>query len=345
MAFNPKVSIIIPVYNGSNYLRKAIESAENQTYRNIEILVINDGSVDDGKTEELALSYGDRIRYFNKENGGVATALNLGIQKSQGEYISWLSHDDEYLPNKVESQVRYLEALLDKNTSGKNVVLYSDFQYIDSDSKLISMRKIRDVKPSNFILALIKSDFLNGCTTFIPKTCFTEVGLFNESLRTTQDYEMWFRLARKYDFEHVPEVIVGSRVHGTQHSRSVDLHTRECNELYEWVLGNITLDEIFGKNRSSDFASYLSLASYLRGPHRHIASKFARRLAWQHFRGSNPFVNLIDYAKFLLTMSALSLLTVIKKLVRMILEMFSRLFRTDDLLVDRVRRRIYSKNA
>ena len=75
----PLVSIIIPVYNGSDYLKEAIESALAQTYSNIEILVVNDGSCDDGKTEEIALSYKDRIRYITKPNGGVSSALNLGI--------------------------------------------------------------------------------------------------------------------------------------------------------------------------------------------------------------------------------------------------------------------------
>ena len=97
-------------------MREAIDSAIAQTYQNIEIIVVNDGSNDNGKTREIALSYGDKIRYFEKENGGVSTALNLGIKEMKGEYFSWLSHDDVYYPNKVERQVRELEALDDKKT-------------------------------------------------------------------------------------------------------------------------------------------------------------------------------------------------------------------------------------
>ncbi len=90
----PKVSIIIPVYNGEKYVSLAIESALRQTYSNLEIIVVNDGSTD--KTDKICRSYGNKIRYIKKENGGVSTALNVGIDNMTGEYFSWLSHDDLY---------------------------------------------------------------------------------------------------------------------------------------------------------------------------------------------------------------------------------------------------------
>lgn len=107
---NPKVSIVIPVYNGANYLKEAIDSALAQDYGNYEVIVVNDGSNDSGETEKIALSYGDKIRYLKKENGGVATALNFAIEKAEGEYVSWLSHDDAYFSNKLSSQIAALNA-------------------------------------------------------------------------------------------------------------------------------------------------------------------------------------------------------------------------------------------
>ena len=104
----PKVSIVIPVYNGSNYLANAIDCALSQTYQNTEIIVVNDGSTDGGATEQVAMSYGDRIRYFSKPNGGVSSALNYGIANMTGEYFSWLSHDDAYSPDKVKCSVDLL---------------------------------------------------------------------------------------------------------------------------------------------------------------------------------------------------------------------------------------------
>ena len=124
--FKPKITIAIPVYNGSNFMKVAIDSAIAQTYDNKEILVINDGSTDNGETEKIALSYGNKIRYIKKENGGVATALNLAIKEMKGEYLSWLSHDDMYKPFKLEKQVEVLNKLQDKNT-----IIFSNVELID----------------------------------------------------------------------------------------------------------------------------------------------------------------------------------------------------------------------
>ena len=105
-----KVSIIIPVYNGKDYVEEAIDSALNQTYDNKEIIVVNDGSKDN--TEEICLRYKDKIKYYSKENGGVSTALNLAISKATGEYISWLSHDDLYYSNKIEEEIKFADDII-----------------------------------------------------------------------------------------------------------------------------------------------------------------------------------------------------------------------------------------
>src|ERR1700722_19485155 len=123
----PLVSIIIPVFNGTDYLNQAIGSALAQTYQNIEVIVVNDGSTDQGATEKIALSYGNKIFYHEKENGGVATALNFGIAKMKGEYFSWLSHDDLYTPDKIENQILEMLQCDDKT------ILYSDYRVFVKD--------------------------------------------------------------------------------------------------------------------------------------------------------------------------------------------------------------------
>ncbi len=228
----PLVSIIVPVYNGSNYLREAIDSALAQTYTNTEILVVNDGSTDGGKTEAIALSYGDRIRYFRKENGGVATALNTGIREMRGEYFSWLSHDDAYLPDKILSQVEYL-----KKTGNKAVVTYTDFAYINETSEETGTFRADAKMAANRFLAILSTS-IHGCSLLVPKACFEKAGLFSEKLRTTQDNEMWLRIAKAgFDFVRLPRVLVKSRRHSEQGQLKLrDVNVRETEEFYLWAV-------------------------------------------------------------------------------------------------------------
>lgn len=208
----PLVSIVIPVYNGSDYMSEAIDSALAQTYSNIEILVINDGSNDDGATRKIALSYGDKIRYFEKQNGGVATALNLGIREMKGEFFSWLSHDDVYKSNKIQVQVDYLE-------SNKSLgACYSDYDVIDETSKKLRTVKVQWYEGKKALLELFGNGYINGCSLLIKKSVFDKVGLFNESLRYSQDIEMWMRILNITAIGKVDEILSFERIHKNQGS-------------------------------------------------------------------------------------------------------------------------------
>jgi len=248
--FNPLVSIVIPVYNGSNYLREAIDSALNQKYRNIEVLVINDGSNDNGATSALALSYGNKIRYFEKENGGVASALNLGIKEMRGEYFSWLSHDDVYNSNKIRTQIEYL-----RGVDYRKIVLYSDYCCIDEKSELISCIDLNLTDAKNFYYNLIMEG-IHGCTLLIPKECFVKKGMFNEKLKTTQDYDLWFRFGEEYEFKHIPSHLVQYRLHSEQDSIKKDRYCLdERNNLFINAMNSINnkmehLDWFFNFSKS-----------------------------------------------------------------------------------------------
>src|SRR5262245_28831390 len=144
MAPLPKVSIVIPVYNGADYLAHAIDSALAQTYPAIEVVVVNDGSSDGGATEAVARVYGDRIRYFAKPNGHVASALNFGIREMRGAFFSWLSHDDLYFPEKVEAQMALLEG------ADERTIVYSDFEVLEVRSGVRTPVRLPHVEPKHF---------------------------------------------------------------------------------------------------------------------------------------------------------------------------------------------------
>jgi glycosyltransferase involved in cell wall biosynthesis len=257
--FNPLVSIIIPVYNGSNYMREAIDSALAQTYENIEVIVVNDGSTDN--TDEIARSYGDKIRYFKKKNGGVATALNLAIEKSKGEYISWLSHDDVYYINKVEEQILCLKKIDDKNT-----ILYSDWDLIDAEGIMINSidhRKSHTIDKLNISLYPVFRGLIHGCTLLLPKSLFLEVGNFDVELKTTQDYDMWFKILRRTFIRHIGKRLIKSRVHDQQGSVVDPNHLREANVLWVNMMENINENEIFTFEKST-YSFYRNIAIHLK---------------------------------------------------------------------------------
>lgn len=205
----PKVSIIIPVYNGSNYLAQAIDSALNQTYENIEIIVVNDGSNDRGATERIAKSYGKKVKYYAKDNGGVASALNLGIKKMTGEYFSWLSHDDLYYQDKIEKQIIFLEKL-----NYKKVFLYSNYSIL-KDGQVIPVVHDHEMLTRKKKYSLLRG-CVNGITILVPKVIFDEMGGFDTKLKCTQDYDYWRRIEAKYDFVHMEDVLSITRLHSQQ---------------------------------------------------------------------------------------------------------------------------------
>lgn len=228
----PSVSIVIPVYNGANFLAEAVESALAQDYPDFEVVVVNDGSTDDGATDRIARAFLPRIRYFPQQNGGVASALNRGIAEARGQYVSWLSHDDLLLPGKLGRQVAFLA-----RGGAPRTVAFADFDVEDVDSG----RRWRDRLPRSLrvgdaraTLALLFLGRLHGCTLMLPRSAFDEVGPFDVTLRTTQDYDLWFRmLAAGYRFAWLPGAAIRTRWHAEQGTKTMnDLHQRESAALY-----------------------------------------------------------------------------------------------------------------
>ncbi|WP_051015674.1 glycosyltransferase family 2 protein [Desulfitobacterium dichloroeliminans] len=258
----PKVSVIIPVYNGSKYMREAIDSALGQTYPSIEVIVVNDGSKDGGATNQIALSYGNRIRYLVKENGGVSTALNLAIEKMNGEYFSWLSHDDVYYPQKIEVQLKYL---LEQQL--KDTIIYGGYELINKLSQTVSQVKpdsLYTKEQLNIPLLSVFRGLINGCTLLIPKSHFEKVGLFDENLPLTQDYDLWFKMFRQAQVHFLPGSYVRTRIHDEQQThRKEELTLKECNGLWTSLINKITIKEMCEID-GSPYTFYQNTAEFLR---------------------------------------------------------------------------------
>ena len=266
--YTPLISIVIPAYNASNYLAEAIDSALAQTYPNVEIIVVNDGSKDDGATERIALSYGDKIRYFSKENGGSSSALNMGIANMTGEWFSWLSHDDLYLPEKLEKQVAYMNTLgIEDLSELSHHVFFSSWEFIDGSGQIIGKytrakqmaEKIREIPHNGYLIAEPTEYVFHGCSCLIHRDVFLDVGCLDEKLRLLNDVDLWYRIySSNYKVHFIPEVLVQGRIHGAQVSRSIGFshHNPEqdvyWNRCLDWLLENYPDDEklffLFARN-------------------------------------------------------------------------------------------------
>ena len=235
MKYQPKVSIVIPAYNASNYLSEAIESALNQTYKNFEIIVVNDGSNDNGATRAVAEKYGNRIRYYEKNNGGSSSALNYGIKNMTGEWFSWLSHDDVYYPSKLEEEIKLLNSLSvdfsDKEAVGKNII-FGAADIIDGSGRVIkrisknqlknTSEKINNPESGLRLIADPTQDGFHGCSCLIHRIAFENHGMFDEDLRLLNDMDLWFRFyANGYRIHYIAKALVQGRVHASQVSRKI----------------------------------------------------------------------------------------------------------------------------
>jgi hypothetical protein len=233
----PRVSVIIPVYNGTNYLAEAIDSVLAQDYTSYELIVVDDGSTDG--TWPLIQSYGSRVRGIRQENGGTSTALNRGIEEARGEYIAWLSHDDLFLPHKLERQMALLES--SPEFSG----CYSDYSIINSESVELRVMKMPYYPPGQMVRHLLQWMFINGCTVVVRRACFEAEGLFDHRLRYAHDSDMWFRILRHFAFAHIPEALVKYRIHSAQSSQRLWSMRADAHESWRRCLEDYPLTDIF----------------------------------------------------------------------------------------------------
>lgn len=228
MSAHPLVTIGIPVKNGANYLREAIQSALGQTYAPIEVLIVDDGSDDDGATWQIIQSFGEQVRSVRQSNKGVSAALNTCIAHMKGEYFSWLSHDDLYSPVKIATQVQYF--LDNPEYSG---VLFTSFASIDHRGCFVRSAQFDHAYFDSIFYAILAT-CIHGCSLLIPKKVLTKVGTFDENLKTVCDNDLWLRMAfANIPFQFQPYELVYSRDHTLRATYSLQsTHAKETVLFY-----------------------------------------------------------------------------------------------------------------
>jgi len=211
-----KISIVIPVYNTEKYVAECIESCLNQTYKDYEIIIIDDGSTD--KSVDIISEYHknnkNKITLIHKENGGTASALNTGFERMKGEWFKWVSADDVLYPTALETMMDLIEKIPD-NTQ---YIYYTDFVEIDQNSKVIKIRREPDrtihTSDENSV-ELMYHSYGNGSTSMIHRSLFHTVGKFREGLRQAEDLEFWMRACIKFKYQmyHLNLITLSYRRH------------------------------------------------------------------------------------------------------------------------------------
>jgi glycosyltransferase involved in cell wall biosynthesis len=213
----PFHSVIIPTYNQAKYIAAALESVLNQTDRDWEAIVVNDGSTD--STREIIDSFArrdKRIKCIHQVNGGVARALNTGLQHATGDWIHWLSSDDLFEPRKLDVNRAWIKRNPQSN------FFYSYFSLLRESSGTLERRELWGPVPHEDlqIITLFYRNYVSGISICVNRSAWDEVGFFDPNLRYAQDYDQWLRILQKNKGTFIPEWTVISRNHAEQGSET-----------------------------------------------------------------------------------------------------------------------------
>ena len=254
----PRVSIVIPTYNRSAIVRRAIDSVLDQTFTDLEIIIVDDGSTDD--TREALAAYPDRVRYVRQENAGPAAARNHGMLLARGDYIGFLDSDDAYLPQNVEKHLRVFEA-----NPGAGLV-YCGIEILDRNGD-----HVKNVLPNpgdrgHVLDRLIRYNFITSSTVLLRRKAMEFAGEMNTSLWFAEDWYYWLRVASRFPVDFVGEVLVRYQRSAVSLSHGTAIATiAERNlQMFELAFADPDLEPLLAPLRSDAYgrayANYASMA-------------------------------------------------------------------------------------
>jgi glycosyltransferase involved in cell wall biosynthesis len=247
-ASRPKVSVIMPVYNGASFLKKAVNSLLAQSFQNWELVVVDDGSTD--ATPQILEGYDDvRIRVIRQVNGGEANARNTGLGQVRGEYIAFLDADDEYLPNALEDLSRFLDDNLQYG------VAFSDGYICDQED--LQLMRLTEIRPGIFTGNVLDAVVMSPSVLTVPVCSMTRrSGIqqfnikFDEQIVIGPDWDFWIRLAVHVEFGYLDRLTCKYRVHTNNITRTTASEKRKKDKIYRRM-----------KILNSDWFPTLSLAT------------------------------------------------------------------------------------
>jgi glycosyltransferase involved in cell wall biosynthesis len=237
--FLPFISVIIPAYNRSHCIAEALDSVLGQTYKNLELIVVDDGSTDD--TQQVLARYEGRLTAPRTHHGGPSAARNTGIRAARGDYIAFLDSDDLWLPRKLELQVRFFE----KNPAAR--ICQTEEIWIRNGVRVNPMKKHK--KYSGWIFRqCLPLCIVSPSAVMLHRSIFDRIGLFDETMPACEDYDLWLRIAPHYPIYLIDRPLIIKRGgHDDQQSRTVPMLDRlRIQALCKVLAGGALNKELYG---------------------------------------------------------------------------------------------------
>jgi glycosyltransferase involved in cell wall biosynthesis len=248
----PEVSVVIPAYNAARYVGAAVESVLAQSFDDLEVVVVDDGSTDE--TADVVAGLGARVRCIRQANSGVAVARNQGIAQSDSRYVAFLDADDAWLPEKLAKQMKALRESPDRR------FCYTAFAIAGSDLEPIEVRRGPLVGTALGTL-LLQGNVVGASTPVCERELFAKAGDFDPALSQCADWDMWMRLAAHTEFIYLDEPLVNYRQHGSNMSKDPELLEEDSLLVLEKGFESTAVDAgLKGRRRQAMGRLYMVLA-------------------------------------------------------------------------------------
>ncbi|MBV6625063.1 MAG: glycosyltransferase [Rivularia sp. (in: Bacteria)] len=290
----PCCSIIIPAYNAITYLPETLESLLNQTFTDFEVLIVDDGSYDN--IIDWAAEIKDpRVRFFSQNNKGVSAARNLGIKQAKGEYIAFLDADDLWESTKLEKQLQLL-----KNNPSLGLV-HTEMLVIDEQSKSLG-RKFTSNVEGDALKRLLERNTIVTSSVIVRHSCLQAVGNFDENLTSSEDWELWVRIASRYFIAQIKEPLVYYRQHANNTTKNWQMLEQDLSSI-EQVFQSVPQELSYLKQRTYAYANiYLAWKA--------LETGYCEQAAYFRNQSINHYFNILFCANFIRLSLAIALLQI-----------------------------------
>lgn len=257
---NAKISVIIPTYNSARYICETIDSVLSQTYKNFEILVIDDGSTDN--TRNRLKQYENSINYTYKKNEGVSIARNYGIEKAKGEYLAFLDSDDIWKPTKLEKQINTIE------NQSEAIACFTLTEYFDESGNVVNKSEFPNYADLTEALLLYSCVIGPPSSFMMHRSIFEKIGGFDPNFSQCADWDMWLRLTKFGKVICLDEYLVQYRHHANNMSKNIELLEKDTIAVLNKFFANNSvieyeniLNETYSNNWLMLSGSYLHIGS------------------------------------------------------------------------------------